>query len=100
MRGEQPFKEPMLAKQLVDDEDVDDEGELLAGEESTDSDVVEVSVEKPELRRYGRTRKLPEWLIFYACLPPAAFTTLIDDAEADGDLPELDPDVHPNSDLP
>ncbi|CAI7805589.1 unnamed protein product [Closterium sp. NIES-54] len=48
-------------------------------------------------------RRPPERLSFYACLPPAAFTTvydevdndlLYDDAEEDEELPELDPDVH------
>ncbi|CAI7905143.1 unnamed protein product [Closterium sp. NIES-54] len=82
------------SNQLVDDEDVDEEGELSAGEESTDNDVVEVLVEKPELRRTGRTRKPPERLVFHACLPPAAFTTVYDDAKEDVNLPELDPDVH------
>ncbi|CAI7908937.1 unnamed protein product [Closterium sp. NIES-53] len=100
--GEQPVKG---SKQLVDHVAVDQEGELSAGEESTDSDVVEVPVKKPELRRTGRTRKPPERLVFHACLPPAAFTTvydevdddvLYDDAEDDVDLPELDPDVHAN----
>ncbi|CAI7911591.1 unnamed protein product [Closterium sp. NIES-54] len=90
------------SKQLVDDMAVEEEGELSVGQESTDSDVVEVPVEKPELRRTGRTRNPPEWLVFHACLPPAAFTTVYDevddelpydDAEDDVDLPELDPDV-------
>ncbi|CAI7889013.1 unnamed protein product [Closterium sp. NIES-54] len=40
--------------QLVDELIVDEEGELLAGEESTDSDMVEVPITKPELRRTGR----------------------------------------------
>ncbi|CAI7909875.1 unnamed protein product [Closterium sp. NIES-54] len=73
------------SKQLVDDLAVEEEGELSAGEESTDSDVVEVPTTKPELRR------------------TAAFTTvydevdddlLYDDAEEDDELPELDPDMH------
>ncbi|CAI7854270.1 unnamed protein product [Closterium sp. NIES-54] len=93
-------------KQLVDDLAVDEEGELSAGEESTDSDVVEVPIMKPELRRTGRARRLPEQLIFHACLPPAAFTTVYDEvdddllhdnAEEDEELPELDPDM--NADL-
>ncbi|CAI7808864.1 unnamed protein product [Closterium sp. NIES-54] len=37
------------SKQLVDDLDVDEEGELSAGEDSTDSDVVEEPITKPEL---------------------------------------------------
>ncbi|CAI7805927.1 unnamed protein product [Closterium sp. NIES-54] len=37
-------------------------------------------------------------LIFHAYLPPATFTTLLDDVEADVDLPELDPDVHADPD--
>ncbi|CAI5510901.1 unnamed protein product [Closterium sp. Naga37s-1] len=102
-RGEQPGEGPMLAKQLVDNDDVDEERELSAGEESTDSDVVEVPVEKPELRRSGQTRRPPNWLSYHACLPPAAFTTVYDDAdddlqyddaEDDVDLQVLDPDVH------
>ncbi|CAI7916811.1 unnamed protein product, partial [Closterium sp. NIES-53] len=89
------------SKQLVVDLAVDEEGELSSGEESTDSDVVEVPITKPELRRTGRTRRLQEQLSFHACLPLAAFTTVYDEvnddllyAEKDEELPELDPDVH------
>ncbi|CAI7912092.1 unnamed protein product [Closterium sp. NIES-53] len=98
--GEQLVKE---SKQLVDDLDVDREGELSAREESTDSDVVEEPITKPELRRTGRARRTPERLSFHACPPPAAFTAvynevgddlLYDDAEEDDELPELDPDMH------
>ncbi|CAI7912342.1 unnamed protein product [Closterium sp. NIES-54] len=82
---------------------VDEEGDLSAGEESTDSDVVEVLMTKPELRRTGRTRRPPERLSFHACLPPTAFTVvydevdddpLYDDAEEDEELLELDPNMH------
>ncbi|CAI7826727.1 unnamed protein product, partial [Closterium sp. NIES-53] len=66
-------------KQPVDDLDVDEEGELSAGEESTDSDVVEVPITKPELRRTGRARRTPERLSFHACPPPAAFTAVYDE---------------------
>ncbi|CAI7883933.1 unnamed protein product [Closterium sp. NIES-53] len=101
--GEQPVEG---SKHLVKNEDVDEEGERLAGEESTDSNVVEVPVEKPEqpeLRRTRRTRKPSERLVFHACLPPAALTTvydnadddlLYDDGEDDVVLPELDPNVY------
>ncbi|CAI7923048.1 unnamed protein product [Closterium sp. NIES-54] len=51
--------------QLVDDLAVDEEGELSAGEESTDIDVVEVDD-----------------------------NLLYDDAKEDEELPELDPDMH------
>ncbi|CAI7832303.1 unnamed protein product [Closterium sp. NIES-53] len=90
------------SKQLVNDLDVDEEGELSAGKESTDSDMVEVSIMKPEPRRTGRARRPLERLSFHACLPPAAFTTernevdddlLYDDAKEDEELPELDPDA-------
>ncbi|CAI7786144.1 unnamed protein product [Closterium sp. NIES-54] len=47
--GEQPVEGPTLAKRMVDDEDIDKEGDLLAREESTNSDVVEVPVEKEAL---------------------------------------------------
>ncbi|CAI7770854.1 unnamed protein product [Closterium sp. NIES-53] len=47
---------PRRSKQLADDEDIDEEGERLAGEESTDSNVVEVPITKPELRRTGLLR--------------------------------------------
>ncbi|CAI7893424.1 unnamed protein product [Closterium sp. NIES-53] len=72
---------------------------------STLVDVVEAPITQPELRRTSRARRLPERLRFHACLPPAAFTTvydevdddlLYDDAKADEELPELDPDVHAN----
>ncbi|CAI7934148.1 unnamed protein product [Closterium sp. NIES-54] len=39
---------------LAEDLAVDEERELSAGEESTDSDMVEVPITKPELRRTGR----------------------------------------------
>ncbi|CAI7899604.1 unnamed protein product [Closterium sp. NIES-53] len=96
--GEQQTGEP-----LVENLTVNEEGELSAEEESTDSDVVEVPITKPELRRTGRARRPPERLSFHACLPPAVFTAeynkvdddlLYDDAEEDEELPELDPDMH------
>ncbi|CAI7923529.1 unnamed protein product [Closterium sp. NIES-54] len=107
-RGERPKSvggEQLVesSKQLVDDLTVDKEGELSPGEESTDSDVVEVPIMKPELRRTGRARRPPVCLSFHACLPPAAFTVVYDevvddllyhDAEEDEELPELDPDMH------
>ncbi|CAI5535310.1 unnamed protein product [Closterium sp. Naga37s-1] len=43
-REEQPVKGSTLVKQLVDDQDVDDKGELSVGEESIDIDVVELVV--------------------------------------------------------
>ncbi|CAI7922760.1 unnamed protein product [Closterium sp. NIES-54] len=91
------------SKQLVDDLTVDEEGELSAGEDSTDSDMVEVPITKPELRRTGRARRLPERLSFHACLPRAAFIAeynevdddlLYDDAKEDEELSKLDPDMH------
>ncbi|CAI7790418.1 unnamed protein product [Closterium sp. NIES-53] len=91
------------SKKLVDDLTVDEEGELSAGEDSTDSDVVEVPITKLELRHTSRARRPPERLSFHACLPPAAFTAvydevdddlLYDDAKEDEELPELDPDMH------
>ncbi|CAI7779034.1 unnamed protein product, partial [Closterium sp. NIES-54] len=90
-------------EQLVDDLTFDEKGELSAREESTDSYVVEVPITTPELRRTGRARRPPERLSYHACLPPAAFTAmydeadddlLYDDAEEDDELPELNPDMH------
>ncbi|CAI7892981.1 unnamed protein product [Closterium sp. NIES-54] len=81
----------------------EEEGELSAGEESTDNDVVEVPITKPELRRTGRARRTLERLSFHACPPPATSTAvydevgddlLYDDAEEDDELSELDPDIH------
>ncbi|CAI7840869.1 unnamed protein product [Closterium sp. NIES-53] len=93
---------------LVDNLTVDEEGELLAGEESTDSappppPTVEVPITKPELQRTGQARRPPERLSFHACLPPATFSfvydevdddLLYDNAEEDEELPELDRDMH------
>ncbi|CAI7872426.1 unnamed protein product [Closterium sp. NIES-53] len=51
----------------------------------------------------GRTRRPPERLSFHTCLPPAAFTTVYDEADddllyddsmEDEELVELDPDMH------
>ncbi|CAI7796902.1 unnamed protein product [Closterium sp. NIES-54] len=90
-------------EQLVDDFTADEEGELSAGEESTDSDVVEVPIAKPELRRTSLARRPPERLSFHARLPSAAFTAvynevnddlLYDNAKKDEELPELGPDMH------
>ncbi|CAI7866084.1 unnamed protein product [Closterium sp. NIES-53] len=107
-----PFVLPVLlsrlvegSKELVDDlvNIVEEEGELSAGEESTDNDVVEVPITKPELRRTGRARRTLERLSFHACPPPATSTAvydevgddlLYDDAEEDDELSELDPDIH------
>ncbi|CAI7812886.1 unnamed protein product [Closterium sp. NIES-54] len=84
---------------LAEDLAVDEEGELSAGEDSTDSNVVEVPITKPDLRSTGRARRPPERLSFHTCLQPAAFTTVYDDllyndTKEDEKLPELDPDVH------
>ncbi|CAI7746984.1 unnamed protein product [Closterium sp. NIES-54] len=88
---------------LVDDLTVNEEGELSARDESTDSDLVEVPITKPELRRTSRARRPPERLSFHTCLPPAAFPAvydgveddqLYDNAKEDEELPELDPDMH------
>ncbi|CAI7734810.1 unnamed protein product [Closterium sp. NIES-54] len=73
------------SKQLVDDLDVNEEGELSAGEESTDSDVVEVPITKPELRCTAA---------FTAVYDEVGDDPLYDDAEEDDELPELDPDMH------
>ncbi|CAI7900865.1 unnamed protein product [Closterium sp. NIES-54] len=104
--GEQKTREPVeqegsagvqsigeLSKS-AEDLAVNDEGELSAGKESTDGDVVEVPITKPELRRTGRARRPPERLSFHACLPPASFTAVYDDAEEDEELRELDPNMH------
>ncbi|CAI7775220.1 unnamed protein product [Closterium sp. NIES-54] len=74
----------------------DDEGELSAREQSTDSDVVEVKADEPPLRRSTRLNfgKPREKLSYHACLPPTSYSTLLDDAQDDVDLPELDRDVH------
>ncbi|CAI7812468.1 unnamed protein product [Closterium sp. NIES-54] len=74
-----PFLAVEGSKQLVDDLVVDEEGEMSAGEESTDSDVMEVPIKKPELRRTSQARRPPERLSFHACLPPAAFTAVYDE---------------------
>ncbi|CAI7807607.1 unnamed protein product [Closterium sp. NIES-53] len=111
--GEQQTGEPVeqetivgvqsTEEQLFDDLTADEEGELSEGEESTDSDVVEVPITKPELRRTSRARRPLERLSFHARLPSAAFTAvynkidddlLYDDAKKDEELPELDPDMH------
>ncbi|CAI5483931.1 unnamed protein product [Closterium sp. Yama58-4] len=62
-----------------------DEGELSAGEQSSDSDVVEVSADKPAVRRSTRSNfgKPREKLSYHACLPPTSYSTLLDDAQFD-----------------
>ncbi|CAI7803139.1 unnamed protein product, partial [Closterium sp. NIES-54] len=60
---------------------------LLIGEH----DVVEVL---PESRRSGRLHRPLKRLSYHACLLPATFSTLHDNAKANVDLPKLDPDMH------
>ncbi|CAI7809785.1 unnamed protein product [Closterium sp. NIES-53] len=74
---------------------------LSAGEQSTDSDAVEVKADEPKLRRSTRANfgKPHEKLRYHACLPPTSYSTLLDDAQDDFDLPELDPDVHSDPEL-
>ncbi|CAI7736867.1 unnamed protein product [Closterium sp. NIES-54] len=80
MKGDQGSEGPTLAKQLVDDQNVDKEGDLSEGEDSTNSDMVEVPIETPKLQssELELQRSEPE----------------LRRSEADIDLPELDPDVH------
>ncbi|CAI7751751.1 unnamed protein product [Closterium sp. NIES-54] len=101
--GEQQTGEPVEQEGSAGVHSTGELSKSAGGEESTDSDVVEVPITKPELRRTGRARRTPEWLSFHACPPPAAFTAvydevgddlLYDNAEEDDELPELDPDMH------
>ncbi|CAI7734818.1 unnamed protein product [Closterium sp. NIES-53] len=73
-------------------------GELSTGEQSSDSDVLEVSADKLAVRRSTRSNfgKLREKLSYHACLSPTSYSTLIDDAQFDVNLPELDPNMHAN----
>ncbi|CAI7844977.1 unnamed protein product [Closterium sp. NIES-54] len=72
------------------------DGELSIGEQSSDSDVVDISADKPAVRCSTRSNfgKPPERLSYHACLSPISYSTLLDDALSDVDLPELDPDMH------
>ncbi|CAI7836513.1 unnamed protein product [Closterium sp. NIES-54] len=73
-------------------------GEQSAGEQSDDRDVVEVPVKELKLRRSTRSSlgKPAEKLSYHAFLPSTSYSTLLNNAEADIDLPELDHDVHAN----
>ncbi|CAI7739074.1 unnamed protein product [Closterium sp. NIES-54] len=73
-----------------------DEGELSTGEQSDDNNVVEVAVEKEKPRCSNRPNigKPPEKLSYHACLPPMTYSTLLNDAEDNADLPELNLDMH------
>ncbi|CAI7805673.1 unnamed protein product [Closterium sp. NIES-53] len=90
--GEQQIGEPVEQEAAARVHSTEELSKSAAGEESTDSDVVEVSVGKPKLRRTVQTQKLPERLVFQACLPPAAFVMEYNDAKDDVNLPELNPD--------
>ncbi|CAI7793159.1 unnamed protein product [Closterium sp. NIES-53] len=103
--GEESAEEPTVEDQLDDDASSDvvevlggKEGDQSSGEQSNDSDVVEVPVEEVKLRRSSRPslEKPAENLSYHACLPSTSYSTLLDDAEDDVDLPELDPDLHAN----
>ncbi|CAI7841309.1 unnamed protein product [Closterium sp. NIES-54] len=58
--------------------------------------MVEVSADKLAVRCSTRSNfgKPPERLSYHVCLPPTSYDTLLDDAQFDVDLPELDPDMH------
>ncbi|CAI7851149.1 unnamed protein product [Closterium sp. NIES-53] len=70
-------------------------GEQSAGEQSDDRDVVEVPVKELKLRRSTRSSlgKPAEKLSYHAFLPSTSYSTLLNNAEADIDLPELDHDL-------
>ncbi|CAI7742972.1 unnamed protein product [Closterium sp. NIES-54] len=95
MSNKKSAGESTLVQRLAVDKAVfDQEGELSAGEESIESNVVEVPVEKPAPRHSGHLRKAQEQQSYHACVRLIAFTTLLDDAQADVELPEIDPDMH------
>ncbi|CAI7921010.1 unnamed protein product [Closterium sp. NIES-53] len=73
-----------------------EEGELLVGEQPDDSNVVEVPIEEVKSRRstVSNLGKPAEKLSYHAYLSSTSYSTLLDDAAADVDLPELDPDMH------
>ncbi|CAI7794461.1 unnamed protein product [Closterium sp. NIES-53] len=96
-------EEPTAEDRLNDDASSDvvevlgsDEGELSAREQSNDIDVVEVPVEvvKPRRSTHSNLGKPAEELIYHACLTSTSYSTLLDDAEADVNMPKLDPDMH------
>ncbi|CAI7834790.1 unnamed protein product [Closterium sp. NIES-54] len=106
---EKSAEEPTAEDQLDDGVSSDvvevlggEEGELSAGEQSDDSDVVEVPVEELKLRRSTRPNigKPAEKLSYHACLPLTSYSTLLDNADANVNLPELDPDMHACSPRP
>ncbi|CAI7916801.1 unnamed protein product [Closterium sp. NIES-54] len=86
--------EPLVEKPIVKEPSVE---ELPAGEQfdddSSSDDVVE---EKPRRSTRPNIGKPPEKLSYHACLPLTTYNTLLDDAEDNIDLPELDPDMHAN----
>ncbi|CAI5505830.1 unnamed protein product [Closterium sp. Naga37s-1] len=104
--GEPSVEEMPTGEQIDDDSSSDvaevvgaaggDAGELSTGEQSDDGDVVEVAVEEAKPRRSSRSNisKPPEKLSYNACPPPTTDSTMLDDAQADIDMPELAPDVH------
>ncbi|CAI7737979.1 unnamed protein product [Closterium sp. NIES-54] len=96
-------QEPTAEDQLDDDASRDivevlggEEGELFPGEQSDDCDMVEFPVEelKPSRSTRPNIGKPTEKLSYHACLPSTSYSTLLDDADADVNLPDLDPDMH------
>ncbi|CAI7805691.1 unnamed protein product [Closterium sp. NIES-53] len=73
-----------------------DEGELSIGEHSDNNAMMEIPVEeeKPRQSTHSNIGNPHEKLSYHACLPPTAYSTLLNDAEADVDLPEFDPNMH------
>ncbi|CAI7889849.1 unnamed protein product [Closterium sp. NIES-54] len=105
----EPLNEELASEERATEEQLDDgtssdvvevigsaDGELSTGEQFSDSDMVEVSADKLAVRCSTRSNfgKPPERLSYHVCLPPTSYDTLLDDAQFDVDLPELDPDMH------
>ncbi|CAI7733988.1 unnamed protein product [Closterium sp. NIES-54] len=72
--GEQQTGEPIEQEAAAGVQSTGERPKSAGGEESTDSDMLEIPIMKPELRCTGRARRPPERLSFHACLPPAAIT--------------------------
>ncbi|CAI7873322.1 unnamed protein product [Closterium sp. NIES-53] len=85
--------EPLVEKPIVKEPSVE---ELPAGEQfdddSSSDDVVEVI--RAAGAEMGSNPKMTT--CYHACLPLTTYNTLLDDAEDNIDLPELDPDMHAN----
>ncbi|CAI7793549.1 unnamed protein product [Closterium sp. NIES-53] len=87
--AEEPAEEPAEEQSAEEHAEVKSAEEPTAKEKSAEESAEAKSAEEPTAED-----QLDDDLSYHACLPSTSYSTLLDDADADVDLPELDPEMH------